>query len=164
MLNSQLEIRARQYASSVGIHPQNLKLLGHGQDGCVWNSGQKTAIKVFQRDTNYYLELECYQRLEEHEVNTIGEFSVPKLMHFSNDLLVIEMELVAPPYILDFGKVHLDFPPDYSPEIWEDWHNERRSLFGEDRWPQVLGLLAALESYGIYYQDPKPGNIAFRSG
>ena len=35
-----------------------------------------------------------------------------------------------------------------------------QELFG-DRTPMVRKLLSALQQYGIYYQDAKPGNITF---
>lgn len=46
------------------------------------------------------------------------------------------MDIVSPPFLLDFGKAYLDVPPDYSPEAIADWEAERREIFG-DRWVQV---------------------------
>jgi hypothetical protein len=40
------------------------------------------------------------------------------------------------------------------------WHAEGRENFG-DRWNKVMSLIRLLEGYGIYYVDPKPGNIMF---
>jgi len=74
--------------------------------------------------------------------------------------MVIEMQIVSAPYILDFGKVYLNFPRQHDPQTLEYCQREREELFGE-RWPEVQGLLASLESIGIFYQDPKPGNIMF---
>ena len=36
----------------------------------------------------------------------------------------------------------------------------RRERF-EQNWPKVKSLMAALESYQIYYLDPQPYNIVF---
>lgn len=85
---------------------------------------------------------------------------MPALIAHSDVLMVVEMELVAPPFLLDFGKAYLDEAPDFSAEVWRDWEDGRRELF-EDRWPEVKSLLAALRAYGIYYLDAKPGNIMF---
>ena len=70
------------------------------------------------------------------------------------------MTIVARPFILDFAKVYLDRPPDYSPEVLAD-DEERNSEVFEERWREVKSLLWALRQYGIYYMDPKPGNIMF---
>jgi len=130
-------------------------------DGEVWESTRQTAIKAIRRERNYILELECYTRLSRDNVSRISGFSVPRLVGSDDRLQVIEIKIVTPPNILDFGKVHFDRRPDYSPETWQEWLDERRELFG-DHWPRVEALMAALSSgYGIYYMDPKPGNIMF---
>jgi hypothetical protein len=87
-------------------------------------------------------------------------FAVPELVDFDDDLLVVEMTIVSPPFLLDFGKVHLDRRPEFSAETIAEWRESMKELF-EDRWPEVRLLLAALERYGIYYLDAKPGNIMF---
>jgi hypothetical protein len=76
-------------------------------------------------------------------------------------LQVIEMTFVTPPFLLDFGKTYLDFPPDFSPEVLADWERERRSLFEPGQWDIVQAVLAELASIGIHYYDAKPGNITF---
>ena len=69
------------------------------------------------------------------------------------------MGVVKPPYLLDFGKAHFS-SPDFSPEVMADWEEERRELFGARVWEEsIRPLLWKLESLGIYYLDPKPGNI-----
>ena len=85
---------------------------------------------------------------------------MPKLLDFDDNLLVVEMTIVSPPFLLDFGKVHLDRRPEFSAETIAEWRESMKELF-EDRWPEVRLLLAALERYGIYYLDAKPGNIMF---
>ena len=51
-------------------------------------------------------------------------------------------------------------PIGYDAEIMGHWNAEGRENFGE-RWIRVLSLIRLLEGYGIYYVDPKPGNIMF---
>jgi hypothetical protein len=77
-------------------------------------------------------------------------------------LKVIELEIVRPPFLLDFGKVYLDTPPPYwnDSEIMGHWHAEGKENFGA-RWSKVLSLIGMLQKYGIWYIDPKPGNIMF---
>jgi hypothetical protein len=78
--------------------------------------------------------------------------------------MVVEMTIVEAPYLLDFGKVYLDAPPDYYADklIMQNWFAECRELF-EDDWTTVNGLLFALQKQGIYYVDPKPANIRVRN-
>lgn len=70
------------------------------------------------------------------------------------------MSIVSPPYILDFAKAHLDAPPEFSPEQWDDWESAGIELFESD-WREVKLLLANLKRLGIYYYDTKPQNIRF---
>lgn len=135
------------------------KTLGFGQDGHVFITHSNTAVKVLARPENFRLELACYERLNESGVTELGGFAVPRLRDFSEQLCVIEMSVVDPPFIVDFGKVHLDRRPDYSEEIMADWRADYSERWGND-WLKVRSLLYSLERYGIYYMDPKPGNIA----
>jgi hypothetical protein len=134
--------------------------LGSGIDGRVWSSDRQTAVKVLERDHNYLLERECYQRLQVAGVTDLRGFAVPELVDFDDELLVVEMTIVSPPFLLDFGKVHLDRRPEFSAETLAEWRESMQELF-ENNWPEVRLLLAALERYGIYYLDAKPGNIMF---
>lgn len=104
------------------------RMLGHGTDGAVWQSTSNTAVKVLELLRNYNIELECYQRLESEGVNHLKGFAVPQLLGFNRELLVIEMRIVTPPFILDFAKAWLDVPPDFSPEVLEDWERDGWSV------------------------------------
>jgi hypothetical protein len=90
----------------------------------------------------------------------VHHYPIPNLVDFDDELLVVEMELIAPPYLLDFGKAYIDQPPDFSAETMQYWREEVKELFGE-RASQVRKLLSALQSIGIFYLDAKPGNIMF---
>lgn len=129
-------------------------------DGEVWESDQQTAVKSLRRQQNYIVERECYETFIEHEVAHIKNFAVPRLIGFDDELSVIEIEIVSPPFIIDFAKCRLDSPYDFSPEVMDDWNEAGVETF-EDHWPTVKSLLRSLEQYGIYYLDAKPGNITF---
>jgi len=76
-------------------------------------------------------------------------------------LLVIEMTIVEPPFILDFASAYVDYPPEFSDDVMEDWRQQKHFQFG-DNWGHVQILLDVLENtYGIYFLDPSPGNIKF---
>jgi hypothetical protein len=40
-----------------------------------------------------------------------------------------------------------------------DWRADKQEQFGK-QWPEVLAILACLESYGIYMEDVSPSNIS----
>jgi hypothetical protein len=156
MAASDLEVRARLYAEALGISIE--KRLGYGSDGCVWKTSRRTAIKVFESSKIYEVELECYRRLERAGVTEICGFAVPRLASHSDELLVVEMSLVNPPYVLDFGKVTLDRQPDYPPATIAYAREEQKEWWG-DLYPTIRSIVGRLQSLGIFYADPKPGNI-----
>ena len=80
---------------------------------------------------------------------------------FDDALWIIEMQLVTPPYLLDFGKAYVDVRPDYSQDALDCWEEQYQELWGEERWKEVRRALATLTIVGIYYQDPTPRNIHF---
>jgi hypothetical protein len=160
MATLDFQARAAEYARKRLIEIDFEHPLGAGIDGRVWATMRKSAVKVFEREHNYRLELQSYQRLRDANVKTIRDFHVPQLIDNDDTLLVIEMTIVSPPFILDFGKVHFDRKPEFPAETLAEWRESMKELF-ENKWPEVRLLLAALERYGIYYLDAKPGNIMF---
>jgi len=160
-LPSHLE-RAQAYADSREILLHREDPFGYGMDGTIWRTSRQSVAKTFEREKTFRDEVECYKRLSAKGIETISGFAVPELIDMDAELLVVEMTIVQPPFLLDFGKVYLDAPPPYwnDAEIMGHWHAEGRENFG-DRWKIVLSLIRILESHGIYYVDPKPGNIMF---
>lgn len=155
-----LLLNAEAYAKSRHIRVFRKERLGHGSDGSVWRTSRPSAVKAVARREAYEKELECYRRLKSAGVQNVGGFDVPVLEGFDDDLLVIEMSIVQPPYLLDFGKVYLDRPPTeiYDAQMMRDAHAEWRERFGS-RWNEVASVLRLLTKYGIYYIDPRPSNI-----
>ena len=66
--------------------------------------------------------------------------------NFDDELQVIEIEIVKPPYLLDFGKAHLDKRPDFPEETMAEWEEQLVELFGDDV-PQGEGRAA--EAHGL---------------
>ncbi len=135
--------------------------LGWGAEGVVFPTPWATAIKIFTYREKYANELSVYQRFHDRAVETVRGFNVPQLINCNDRLMVIEMTIVQPPYLLDFSQATVDEPRDFTEEVMEDWMLRSEEAFG-DRWPEVLDLFYALQSdYGVYYYDLAPRNINF---
>jgi hypothetical protein len=155
--------RAFDYAVKRGMRLEDQ--LGSGVDGIVLRSGRPSAVKVFAREDAFRRELACYRRLREREILDILGHRVPQLLDFDDSLLVIEMTVVQPPFLLDFAGAYVDTAPDYPDEVMEQWHEDKREQFGDDRWERVQMVLATLRGQcGIQLFDVNPGNITFGEG
>ncbi len=148
------------YGKSADILIDLLHPLGFGEDGKVWPTNRMSAVKAFYRTKNFHNELRCYTRLIDLEIHEISGFAVPTLLGFSSKYRVIELSIVSPPHILDFGKAYIDKPPDYDPLALKDSLEAFREAYeSEAEWEQILQAVAILKSFGIFYYDLKPGNI-----
>ena len=117
-------------------------------------------MKVFRHERLFQRERDVYQRLAERHVIRILGFDVPQLVAFDDDLWIVEMTIVSPPFVLDFAGAYLDQKPDYPPEVLADWMEEKAEQFGE-RWSKVQAIMWAFSRLGVYLADVKPGNIEF---
>jgi hypothetical protein len=159
---SELIGRAQEYCQR-----ERLRLsgqLGYGVHGIVFavefqsNEG-RAAIKVHERAADYRRERDVYLRLSEHGVAAIGECAVPKLIHYDDQLWIIQMTVVTRPYVLDFAGAYLDHAPEFSEEVMADWRRDKAEQF-EGRWGEVEMILRALEAYGVLLLDVSPSNIS----
>ncbi len=162
MSHQELLDRAVAYLSLGGSGAKVKSRLGEGTDGFVWKTTADTAVKVFHEVRGYGNERDGYLRLAEYGyTKRIGEFWVPMMLGFDDDLRVVEMDIVQePPYIIDFAKIRLDRPPDFSADALAIYDEQGQERF-EHNWPKVQMLIATLESIGIYYLDAQRGNITF---
>lgn len=108
--------------------------IGFGNDGIAWRTNRESVVKAAMRLEPYERERDVYRRLMDLDLTQVHGFAIPRLLNYSNKYLVIEMELVMPPFVIDFGKAYLDRPPDYSDDALAQW------------WASI---------------DPQPGNIRF---
>lgn len=139
-------------------------MLGYGSDWAVWRTSRETALKILEKAESLRRELERYRRLQARGVRELAGFAIPFLEGSDERWLAIEMTIVEPPYLLDFGKVHLDAAPPYwnDRQIMAEAHAQWKERFGGD-WPEVTRALNLLRSwFGIYYVDPRPANICLR--
>src|SRR5688572_29301858 len=128
------EERARTYAQNREVEIQ--RLLGAGYDGTVFATNRKSAIKVLKWPELYEHERNIYLRLQHHQVTDVAGCEVPQLLGYDDDLWIVEMTIVSPPYVLDFAGARLDETNDYPPDVRRQWEREKRSQFGSN-WQYV---------------------------
>jgi hypothetical protein len=154
---------AREYAWRHGVEVR--EILGFGIHGIVYVVESKTdpgrrALKLHRDPDAYMREKAVYERLREKRVDTILGFDIPVPLRFDDEFMAIEMTIVMPPFVLDFASASLDFPMEFSEEIWTDWESRKQEQFGSD-WGTVLAILGELRRHGIHMLDPSPSNIRF---
>ena len=137
-----------------GIHGTVVVLKSESQSA-------RTALKIHFSAEPYRRECDVYERLRELGVRKVLGFHVPQMLRCDDALLAIEMTIVPPPFVLDFAGAWLDWPPEFSDEIWAERREKWASEFGDD-WPKAQEILAELEELHIYMLDPSPSNIRFR--
>jgi hypothetical protein len=143
--------------------------LGFGKDGTVFSTvlpaRDATAVKVFEQQNMCQRELAVYRRLDQHGVTEVHGHNVPLLIARDDELFVIEMTVVARPFLLDFADARLDAVPEFPDEVLERWHEEKIEQFGAELWERAQLVMATLRgSYGIFLLDINPGNITFGEG
>ena len=110
----QIQLAARLGSGFHGIIFNTVGNLKAGQSG-------RTAIKVHQYPEPFQREVAVYQRLASIQVHEILGLNVPQMLNHDLVLQIIEMTVVERPFVLDFGGAYLDFCPEFSNEVWEDW-------------------------------------------
>ena len=159
MISAPMELveRRQAYCESRRIHIR--ELLGFGVDGFVWLTDRESVLKVFRHQPLYDNELLVYQRLTKHGLQQLQGFKIPRLLDQDGETWVLELSLVAPPFVLDFAAASLGkAPSEMEPP---EWLAEKRRMFGHD-WPDVQRLLDGLRLYGIHFPDVHLGNIRVR--
>lgn len=138
------------------------KRLGEGIDGVVLSTNRQTAVKALRREEGYLRERNAYLRLREHNVGKLGEFNVPRLVNHDDELWIVEMEIVHPPYVLDFASSYVDTKPPYSRSEQARFDREFQERFEPEDWPKVRMIRSMLRGIGIELVDLKPGNVTLR--
>jgi len=163
MENSELRKRAELYAADRGLIIDFSRPIGFGNDGCVWRTHRNSAVKTLESRDSYSRERDCYRRLMDRGVKQVEGLTVPTLLDFDDQLLVVEMRIVEPPFLLDFGKAYLDGTHPYSPEQLQAYYGSLGRHFRVEDLPRVMKICRILRGYGIEYLDAKPKNIWLRS-
>ncbi|MEM7808269.1 MAG: hypothetical protein AAF561_09185 [Planctomycetota bacterium] len=140
---------------------RRLRCLGEGKDGEVFETTDGTAVKLHHSPEVYRRERNAYLRLRDLEIDDVEGLALPTLIDHDDELLILEMTVVRPPFLLDFASAYLDEPPDWPDEVVEHWHEQLRERF-EDRYGDVLGVLAELEEQaGVHLFDVHADNLKF---
>lgn len=160
---SDVESRARSYAAANGLKINFEYPVGNGTDGSVWFTDRNTAIKVLVYEKNYVRERNCYQRFKRLDIAWIDDLRIPGLIAFDDELRIVEMEVVQPPYLLDFGKAYIDEPLPYDPEQVASYFASLGRWFRAEDVPRVRKICRILNGFGIEYLDAKPANIRLRN-
>jgi len=136
--------------------------LGYGKDGLVYSTTSMTVIKGLKFKKCYEQERNVYQHLADKGILNIKGFTIPKLLRFDDDLLIIEMRQVTPHYIIDFAGAGLGKPLyDFNDEILLAAHEDQMENFGDD-WEWVQSALSELRSHDVYFSDVSTKNIRCR--
>ena len=160
-IRSQTAERAKHYFDRKGLQLE--ERLGFGVQGVVYATNRKSAVKAFDREEHYCRERDVYFRFMEQGFLDAAGFNVPRLIDFDDELWIVEMGIVKPPFVVDFAGVYLDRPPPFSEDELAEWEQERIELFGDD-WDQVKLVMAAFRRIKVYLNDVKPGNVTVRDG
>ena len=154
--------RAEQYVRDCDI--ALAAQLGSGKDGCVWRTTRPSALKVHELATSYQFERDAYIRLRNLQIRKLIGFTVPLMLEHDDELLAIEMEIVFPPFIVDFASARLDEPPNLIEDEGHTLADLVRERFDENA-DRVLALHDELIARaGIYLMDLHPHNIKFATG
>jgi hypothetical protein len=155
-----IEPRARQFEERYGTALTHQ--LGFGFDGTVMLTRERHAVKFFTRSDAYARELRAYLMIQAAGITEILGHQVPELIRHDDELQVIEMSVVQPPFLLDFAGAYLgDEAPDFPPEVWEEWRADKAEQFG-DHWPNAERVIDEFRRrVGLVLLDVNPGNIKF---
>jgi hypothetical protein len=135
-------------------------MLGWGTQGIVFETPQGSVVKGLLREREFIRERNVYMRLRAHDATELCGFSIPKLIDFDNELLVIEMGFVSAPCVIDFASAELDSKTEFPDEMIGPWQEKEAEAFG-DRISEARRIAYSFEKFGIFLSDLNPGNIRF---
>lgn len=154
-------VRLESYLRSRGISVH--RTLGYGKDGSVWESSRRSAIKIHERPESYHAERNAYMRLRELNIREVAGFAVPLMYEYDDELSAIEMDVVSPPFVVDFASARLDAPPEMIEDEGHTLEDMIRERFGAQA-DQVLALYNELIARAdIFLSDFHRHNIRFSS-
>lgn len=151
----------REYANRKRIDLSDR--LGSGVDGLVYSTTQGSAVKGHRSKQTFQKELRAFEVLSKYPDQDFAGFNVPRMLDFHPELMVIEMQLVIPPFVVDFtgatiGKQSTTFS-DMSAEDYEEWERGKIEDYGQSDWQVVKTVIGRFRRIGIFLNDIHKGNI-----
>lgn len=135
-----------------------LTCLGWGVSGFVYLSPDgRAVVKIYRHEEAFTREVEVYRRLRRLRITELHGLTIPKLLDARRDLMLISMDFVIAPYLLDFAGVRFD-PPDYPPDVMEHWHAQIARMYGPNA-GIAYAVYHTLSQHGMYYMDFRPSNM-----
>jgi hypothetical protein len=135
-----------------------LAILGYGVSGAVFKAPDlRAAFKVHRSAEGFATETAAYRRLAAAGALSLHGLVIPQMISNQPELRLLQLDIVAPPFLLDFAGVHFS-PPDYSVDVMNLWRADIDRQFGLDAWLVHL-VHDSLAKLGIYYMDIRPSNI-----
>lgn len=134
--------------------------LGAGVGGYVYlSSDLRTAVKIHNHEEGFHRELEVYRQLKRLDITRLHGLTIPKLRSARHDLLLIQMDFVNAPYLLDFAGV-LSKPPEilFGAEQLQYWHDRIHEFFGPNA-DIAYAVYNSLARHHLYYVDFRPSNL-----
>ncbi len=138
--------------------------LGFGQDGSVYRTSEETALKVFAEERLFVAEWEAYLLIEEAGVESVAGHAIPRLLRTDFGRWILHLDLVFPPFVLDFARVSLHERSEtkWPPDVWAERMAAWEKRFTAAQWPVVLDVRETLgAATGVWLEDLHAGNIRF---
>ena len=124
-----------------------LPVLGWGVSGFVFLSPDlQTAIKVHH-----------YPEVRQHRITSLHGLVIPKLRNYDSARRLIQIDVVSPPYLLDFAGVRYT-DPEFSEDTMRDIHATIEERFGNNA-HIAYAVYHSLKKIGIYYLDLRQSNL-----
>jgi hypothetical protein len=160
MLSNIYELRsnALKYAQEFIGTSDPLESLGWGVSGFVFLAPDLlSAIKVHHNQEGHAAELKAYHLLRQHRITSLFGLTVPKLRRFDSARRLIEIDVVSPPYLLDFAGVKF-VDPEFSEDTVTDIQEMISERFGRNAYV-AYAVQHELLKIGMYYLDLRPSNL-----
>lgn len=147
------EALARKYIGS----PVPLTRIGWGVSGFVFRTADRRVLKLHKRQEGFDTEVRAYQMLRRRGMVRVNGLNIPTLYGKREVERIVLMDLVQPPFLLDFAGVHFR-PPDFEESVVEYQHGQVRQWYGPNA-HIVYAACESLKKIGIYYTDIRTSNI-----
>ncbi len=154
----QLRPKALAKAQSFIGTTEVLRELGWGVSGIVFMAPDlTTAIKVHHRRESFQNEARAYRLLRSHRVTSMMGITIPKLRYADEERMLIAIDIVRPPFLLDFAGVQF-VDPGFSEQTIIENREDVELRFGRNA-HLAFAVQHALLQFGIYYLDLRRGNL-----